>query len=494
MWADALNYLYIFLVIVISIYGMHALIISTLYLLRFRRCPPRPEAPEKWPLVAVQLPFYNELYVAERMIDTACAFHYPKDRLIIQVLDDSTDKTIELVQARVDYYRNQGYQIEIIRRPNREGYKAGALAEGLAATCAEFVAVFDADFLPQPDFLQKVIPYFFSDPRLGMVQTRWGHLNRDSNLLTRTQALFLDGHQVVEQVARSRSNLLCNFNGSGGVWRAECIRDSGGWQWDTLSEDIDLSFRAQLKGWRLTFLPDLIVPAEIPPTMPIFQRQQFRWTFGYIQVFRKLVVKLWKTPGLTLAQRIGGTFQLSTNLANLAALTIFLLSLPLALLHPRQPSSLELISLASCGPTILFAISQIFGYKDGFRRALDRLIHLPVLVLLGIGLTISNSWAVIGALSGRKMAFIRTPKFSLRGRKNGWHGAQYFMTIQPEVWFELIMSIYCAIGLSLALRGAPEMIPLTALGMLSYGYVGCAGLVETNRPKKKTQKVEVELA
>jgi cellulose synthase/poly-beta-1,6-N-acetylglucosamine synthase-like glycosyltransferase len=490
---DALNYLYIFLVLVISIFGLHALTITTLYLLRFRRKPAAPSNPDEWPLVAVQLPLYNEMLVVERMIDTVCKFDYPRDRLIIQVLDDSTDQTQELARQRVAHYRAQGFQIELIHRTDRVGFKAGALAEGLASTQAEFVAVFDADFIPPPDFLRRVIPYFFTDARLGMVQTRWGHLNRDSNLLTRTQALFLDGHQVVEQVARSRSNLFCNFNGSGGVWRTACIRDSGGWQIDTLSEDIDLSFRAQLKGWRLTFLPDLIVPAEVPPSMPVFKVQQYRWVFGYVQVFRKLFLRLWTTPGLTLPQRMGGSFQLTTNLAHLFALTIFLLSLPLVLMRSELPSSMALISMASCGPTILFAVSQIFGYKDGPRRTIDRLVHLPVLVLLSIGMSMSNSRAVVSALTGRKREFVRTPKYNLESKRGGWNRALYLLPTEPGVYMELAVSIYCAIGLSLAINRAPDMIPLTLLGMLSFGYVGASGLFESNRPKK-ARKIEIEMA
>ncbi len=491
MWANALNYVYVTLVVILSVYGLHALIITTLYLLRFRQKTEPTEPLQEWPLVAVQLPLFNEQSAAEHMIDTVCAFEYPRDKLIIQVLDDSTDQTTELVHQKVTYYRRQGFQIELFHRGDRNGYKAGALAEAMMKTDAEFVAVFDADFVPPPKFLKQVLPHFANDPRVGMVQTRWGHLNRNTNLLTRTQALFLDGHQVVEQVARSRSNLLLNFNGSGGIWRSECIRDCGGWQWDTLSEDIDISYRAQLRGWKLTFLPDLIVPGEIPQTMLVFKKQQYRWTFGHIQVFRKLFAKLWTTPNLTLGQRLGGTFHLSTNFIQLAALATFLLSVPLALLHPKQPSSLGLISMASFGPSILFAVSQIFGYKDGYKRMFDRLIHLPVLVLLAIGMTISNSSAVLGVFLGSKMVWSVTPK---RERNKSTH--KHTFTVPFIVWMEIAVSIYCAIGLSLALRHATELIPLTALGMLSFGYVGYSSLVESNHPKKDSKVAvdQVEMA
>ncbi len=492
MWASALNYVYITLVVLLSIYGLHALIITALYLLRFREKPKPAEPPKEWPLVAVQLPLFNEQSAAEHMIDTVCAFDYPKDRLIIQVLDDSTDQTTELVAQQIEHYRQLGFNIELLHRTDRSGYKAGALAKAMMKTEAEFVAIFDADFVPPPKFLKQVLPHFAADPSIGLVQTRWGHLNRSANLLTRTQALLLDGHQVVEQVARSRSNLLLNFNGTGGIWRSQCIRDCGGWQWDTLSEDIDISYRAQLKGWRLVFLPDLIVPGEVPQTMLTFKKQQNRWTFGHIQVFLKLFPKLWITPGLTMPQRLAGTFHLSTNFIHLAALTTFLLSVPLALLHPKQPSSLGLVSMASCGPSILFAVSQIFGYKDGFKRLVDRLLHLPVLVLLAIGLTVSNSWAVLGVLTGRKMVWSVTPKRSLNKKGAGMQS----ITVPVMVWVEIALSIYCAVGLSLALRHAPELIILTALGMLSFGYVGGSGLVESNRPKKDSKVTvdQVEMA
>jgi cellulose synthase/poly-beta-1,6-N-acetylglucosamine synthase-like glycosyltransferase len=487
-WANGLNYLYIALVVMISVYGLNALVITTLYLLRRRAQQPQPQEPETWPRVAVQIPLYNEQSIAGRMIDTICAFDYPKDRLSIQILDDSTDATTEIARLRVEHYRSLGFQIDIFHRTDRLGYKAGALHEALQRTSAEFVAIFDADFVPGPGYLKKIIPYFYHDPKIGMVQARWGHHNRNTNLITRVQALFLDGHQIVEQVARSRSKLLLNFNGTGGMWRTECIRDCGGWEWDTLAEDMDISYRAQMRGWRLLFIPHIVVPGEVPVSLNVFKKQQYRWAFGHIQVFRKLIVPIWKTPGLSIWQRIGGTFHLSSNFMQVAALIMFVLSVPMALLHPRQPSSLGLISLASTGPTILFAVSQIFGYRDGVRRTLDRLVHLPILVLVAIGLTVSNSTAVLAVFAGKKMVWSVTPKAASNGARAGSNGQVPLM-----VWMEIALSIYCAIGLSLAMRGAPELIPLSVLGMLSYGYVGCSGLVESSRPQKPSP-VHVKMA
>ena len=419
------------------------------------------------------------------MINMVCAFDYPKDKLVIQVLDDSTDETTEIVARRVEHFRSLGYNVQMLHRDDRTGFKAKALAGGLAETDAEFIAVFDADFMPPPYFLKRVIPQFSRDPRIGMVQTRWGHSNRDANLLTRTQALFLDGHQVVEQVARSRSDLLLNFNGSGGVWRTACLRDSGGWNWDTLAEDIDISYRAQLKGWKLVFLPDFIIPAEIPLTMTAFKKQQNRWTFGHIQVFLKLIGRIWSVPRLTLAQRLGATFHLSTNFIQVAGLISFLLTVPLALIHPKEPPSLGLISLASAGPTILFAVSQIFGYQDGFKRTLDRLLHLPLLCLVAVGLTLSNSLSVIGAVTGSKMVWSVTPK-NPQKLHAGNSGQNASFSAPPMVWFEILLSLYCTAALSISLVHAHEFIAVSALGMLSYGYVGFTGLVESGQPPKKT--------
>jgi cellulose synthase/poly-beta-1,6-N-acetylglucosamine synthase-like glycosyltransferase len=479
MWLNILNSLYIILLAVISLFGLNALIITILYLVRFLQKKPCPLPPENWPQVVVQIPLYNEEFVAERIIDQICAFNYPREKLQIQVLDDSTDKTTEIARQRVAYHRNLGSNIILIHRSNRKGYKAGALEGGLAKTQAEFIAVFDADFLPPKDYLRKVIPYLTSNPSLGMVQARWGHINRESNLITRTQALFLDGHQIVEQVARSRSGLICNFNGSGGVWRAQCIRESGGWQMDTLSEDIDLSFRAQMAGWKLTFLPDLVVPGEIPPGISIFKQQQYRWNFGYAQVMKKLMVRLWKTKNLTFAQRFFGSFQLAATLNHLAGLFIFVLCVPLAFLHPRQPSSLGLISIATSGPSILFAAAQIFGYHDSPFRKLYRLIHLPLLVFITIGTSINNSQAVLSALSGKQAEFIRTPKYNLNAKGKKTDQKKNGDSANSQVWIEFLFCIYMAIGLCIALQRAPELIPLAALGMISFGFVGIAELAES---------------
>jgi cellulose synthase/poly-beta-1,6-N-acetylglucosamine synthase-like glycosyltransferase len=495
MWLNLLNNINIILLGIISIFGFNALIITCLYLLKFNQKNSPQNFTGPWPVVAVQIPIYNEEMVVERIIEQIIRFDYPKDQLVIQVLDDSTDQTTDIAFQVVEKYQSLGYQIDVIHRDTRSGYKAGALANGLTKTTAEFFAVFDADFLPPPDYLKKVIPFFYSNPQAGMVQARWGHVNRESNLLTRTQALFLDGHQIVEQVARSRSGLLCNFNGSGGTWRAACIADAGGWQADTLSEDIDLSFRAQMHGWKLYFLPDLVIPAEIPPNLGAFKQQQYRWNFGYAQVLKKLLLNLWSTKNLSFQQRIFGTFHLSANVTQLAGLFIFLVSVPMAWFHPKQSTALGLLSVATSGPSILFAVSQLFGYHDHLFRRFLRLIYLPLLVMLTIGTSISNSKAVLSALSGKKIEFFRTPKYSLVGKdKNQQNKAGSGPVVL--ITLEILASIYMAFGLSIAMQRSPELIPVTALGMLSFGFVGFTGLVESfeSQPEgkvKKTSQIEI---
>lgn len=500
MLDDAINSLYNVLVLIVSLYGLHALILTILTIINRRRKPPAPQPPPEWPLVAVQLPLYNERAVAERIIDAVCGFDYPLDRLVIQVLDDSTDGSTEIVQQKVIHYRALGFNIQLLHRANREGYKAGALQAATQQLEAEFIAIFDADFLPDPGYLKQTLPYFTNHPRLGMVQARWGHLNRAQNLLTGAQALFLDGHHLVEQVGRSRSGLMLNFNGTCGVWRAECVRDAGGWQGDTLSEDVDLSLRAQLKGWQLTYLPELVVPGEIPPTVSIFKRQQYRWNFGYAQVMKKFLLRLWTTPGIPFFQRLFASFQVSANLVQLAGFLIFLLALPLVLLDPEQPSTLAWISAAASGPMVLVAIGQVFGYRDGFLNLVRRLLYLPILLALTIGSAATNARGVLLALLGKKGVFTRTPKFNTLasagavpvhatgGGKGGGVG-----NIHIDIWIEIAIAVYLAICLSLALqRHVPEMVPLTTIGMLSFGFTGFYGLVENSRPADP-RRVEVEM-
>src|SRR5260221_633342 len=282
----------------------------------------------EFPAVTIQLPLYNEFYVAERLIDAACAIDYPRDRLEIQVLDDSTDETVDIVARRVEHFAANGFNIRHLRRTNRQGYKEGALKEGLLTATGDFIAMFDADFLPQKDFLRLTLPYFYLDPKIGLVQTRWEHLNRDYSFLTRIQAMALDGHFVIEQNVRNKAGFFINFNGTGGIWRKVCILDSGNWEADTLTEDLDLSYRAQLRGWRFKFLNDVTSPAELPSEINALKSQQFRWTKGAIETARKILPQVWRAD-LPLEKKIHATFHLSNNIVFPFILIAVILNVPL---------------------------------------------------------------------------------------------------------------------------------------------------------------------
>ena len=439
--------------------------------LRHRRQAPDAPPPKEWPSVTVQLPIFNERFVIERLIDAAAALDYPPDRLSIQVLDDSTDETARLAQARVAYYREQGLNIVYLPRKDRSGFKAGALAHGLTTAPGDFIAVFDADFVPPRDFLRRVMPYF-AEPKVGMVQARWGHLNAKHSSLTRAQALTLDGHFIVEQTARSRAGLLMNFNGSAGVWRRECIQDAGGWQADTVAEDLDLSYRAQLAGWQLRYLPDVVAPAELPPLLMAFKRQQFRWAKGSIQCLRKLGGRL-LASSLSPWRKLQGLLHLSGYLLHPLMLALVLLGLPLIFVCDPGTLPLGALGVAGFAPVIVFALSQWDAYPDWWQR----FAYFPVLVLLGGGVALNNTWAVIEALVGRNPTlFLRTPKFHTEGESAGRvnQGGSYDLPVDWTTWGELALAFYCLVEALIAFSRAPGLAPF--LMMYALGYTYTAGL------------------
>jgi cellulose synthase/poly-beta-1,6-N-acetylglucosamine synthase-like glycosyltransferase len=467
MFQTIFNYIYTFALLGLSIYGIQSLLLSILFLLHRRYQPLRPPDPNPWPCVTVQLPVYNEKFVVERLIAAACAFDYPRQALSIQVLDDSTDETTELARKVVEQRRREGLPIELLHRENRSGFKAGALAAGLQAARADYIALFDADFVPPPDFLRRMVPYLVANPRLGMVQARWGHLNADYSPITRGQALFLDGHFVVEQLARCRAGLLFNFNGSAGIWRKACIEDAGGWQSDTLAEDLDLSYRAQLKGWQLAYVPEVVVPAEIPPQIAAFKRQQYRWARGAIQVLRSLSGELWQAR-LSLVQQAGGYTHLTGYLAHPFMLLLLLACLPVTLARGKGLPILPWLSLAGFGPPLLFMLSQWSAYRDWRRR----LAYFPILFCLGIGMALNNTIAILAAFSRRPAEFTRTPKFHLESRKDGWLGKNYTLPVDWTVYAELSLAIYALVTLALALTRLPSLVPVLALFVFGFGFVG----------------------
>jgi cellulose synthase/poly-beta-1,6-N-acetylglucosamine synthase-like glycosyltransferase len=401
---------------------------------------------EEPPLVTIQLPLYNELYVIERLIDKVCEIEYPKDKLEIQVLDDSTDETVDVVAKAVETKRNEGFNISHIRRTNREGFKAGALKEGLKITNGEFVAIFDADFIPHSDFLEKTLK-FFSDEKVGMVQTRWEHLNGDHSLITRAQALALDGHFVIEQTVRNKAGFFINFNGTGGVWRKSCIEAAGNWHADTLTEDLDLSYRAQLIGWKFVFLKDFTSPAELPSEINALKTQQFRWTKGAIETAKKILPLVWNSD-ISMRLKLYSTFHLTNNIVFPFILLAAILNVPL--IFVKNSGGYELY-FAFMSIFVLAFISSFMFYlysqKDIHPDWRKRIVLFPIFMAGSMGFALNNSRAVFEGLLNRKSEFVRTPKFKMVSEKDSWVGKKYLnRKIGFSVIVELILAIYCLIG------------------------------------------------
>jgi cellulose synthase/poly-beta-1,6-N-acetylglucosamine synthase-like glycosyltransferase len=463
-----LSWIYALAVLLMAVFGFNILLVAALAAWPRR---PRPAAPppsvETWPTVLVQLPLFNERYVAERLIDAAAALDYPADKLTIQVLDDSTDDCAALARARVAFHRARGRPITYLHRTRRDGYKGGALAEGLRAAPGEFVAIFDADFVPPSDFLRRTIPSFFADATLGLVQARWEHLNAEQNLLTRAQAIAFDGFFAVDQAARSRFNLLMTFNGSAGVWRRAAIEAAGDWAGDTLTEDLDLTYRAYFAGWRMDYLPDVIVPAELTPSIIAFKRQQARWAKGSFQVLRKLGRRLLASPRFSALQKVEGFFYMAGYLPHLLMVTSLLTSLPVVLWHGQNPLHWSLLGLAGLGLPLTALWSQLTLRKDWPRR----LLAYPVLFLVGIGLAVTNTRAILEALLGAETEFVRTPKFSATAQRAN----AYALGVDWATWVELALAGYALATCLLAVELAPELVPFTALYALGFGFTAILG-------------------
>jgi cellulose synthase/poly-beta-1,6-N-acetylglucosamine synthase-like glycosyltransferase len=470
--------LYVVSVVALSVFGFNMLALAVLYLVHRRSSPVLPDMPQgvQWPSVVVQLPIYNERHVVERLIDTAAGMDYPHDRLEIQVLDDSTDETTASAAAAIERHRENGIHIKLVRRPDRAGYKAGALAYGLTLNDAEFVAVFDADFVPRADFLRQTIPHMLADPQLGMVQTRWSHLNADTNSLTRAQALALDAHFAVEHVARQRSGLFTNFAGTGGIWRRRCIESSGGWQADTLSEDKDLSYRAQLEGWRCLHLTDVDSPGEIPPTAAALKRQQGRWTTGTVQCFLKLSGRILRAR-LGFWRKFEGLLHLGELFVYPLMFIMLLTSVPLMLTGGMNDLPLAPLGLAILGPPMAIVLAEIRLHRDWGRR----LLALPFVLLFGVGMTVNNTLAVLRAFSRRPLVFERTPKYDIRQRRDDWLKGDYALPVDPTTWIELIMALYLGFGAVMAWGRAPGLFPFLVIWTLAFAYVALLGLVQERK-------------
>ncbi len=468
---DILTLVYIFSAVALAVYAMGGLVLLLIWLRHRRDNPELPEVAEaQLPSVTIQIPVYNERTVISRLIDTVSLLDYPRDRLHVQVLDDSSDDTSDLIARRVARQQRAGLSITHLRRADRAGFKAGALAYGLAQTPGDLIAIFDADFIPPPDFLRRVVPHFCEDSRLGMVQTRWAHVNASENLLTRGQALSLDGHFVVEQTARSRGGLLLNFSGSAGVWRSSCIRDAGGWSAETLCEDLDLSYRAQLRGWRFLYLPEVVVPAEIPPQLAAYKQQQARWAKGSTQNLLRLAGKLWRSRHVAVPQKVMGTLHLCQYVVHPLMLLLLLLSLPLLQAGALEQLPLAPLGLAGIGPPLLYLFSQRHLYEDWSRR----LLAFPVLLAVGTGLALVNTLAILGALGGRPNVFRRTPKF----RGESWQQSRYALRSGWTVVGEALLAVYAAAGGVYALQAAPPIAPFLFVYAYAFGVVALWSLAE----------------
>lgn len=450
--------LYLLSMLFILMYSLAQGYLAWSYLTKGKKQPVQkiPNCSEySWPDVTIQLPVYNEKYVVVRLIDAVVKMDYPKDKLEIQILDDSTDETVDIIARKVEEYFLQGFNIKQVCRKNREGYKAGALKVGLNRAEGEYIAIFDADFIPQPDFLKKTIPHFHHE-KTGMVQTRWGHLNRSYSLLTRMQAFALDAHFGIEQKGRNASGCFMNFNGTAGVWRKSCILDAGNWQSDTLSEDMDLSYRAQLKGWKFIYLEDVISPAELPPVMSAVKTQQYRWTKGGAQTARKLLWQVLRSKQ-SLKVKWQATFHLLNTLVFPAIICSAICSVPLLLM----PGELPVLSHYIIWASVFFLSFLIFGliyYVTATQTAENRLGYFirifPLFLSVYMGLSLHNSLAVLSGWWGKQTPFIRTPKFDIPekeyGKKLLINNSYLKNNIPLSTWMEGILTLYFFFGVIFA--------------------------------------------
>jgi cellulose synthase/poly-beta-1,6-N-acetylglucosamine synthase-like glycosyltransferase len=447
---------------------------------------------QQLPRVSVQLPLYNERYVVERLVEAVVHLHYPKERLEIQILDDSTDETTALALALVEHYCRQGVNIDLLHRQERSGYKAGALKAGLAVATGEFIAIFDADFVPHPDFLMHTLP-FFQDPAVAMVQTRWGHINREYSVLTRAQAFGIDGHFWVEQTARCWSGLFMNFNGSGGIWRRQAIDAAGGWQADTLTEDLDLSYRAQLQGWRLKFLPQVVCPAELPVQMSAIKSQQHRWAKGSMQTAKKLLPRIWRAQ-IPLWTKYQAVFHLTSYLVHPCMLMVILTS-PLLIRFETFSAIKEhflvamALALPPFGPSILYLYAHSQLSQDRTRRLGDFLY----LLIFGTGIALNNTKAILEALCNVRSAFVRTPKFRIETPSDTWGDKRYHLPVPWVSAGEALLALYGVFGIVLALqRGTYLIHPFLLLYTIGFAAVALVSVWESvsKRAHRRRQSPE----
>jgi cellulose synthase/poly-beta-1,6-N-acetylglucosamine synthase-like glycosyltransferase len=480
---------YIGSLLVLFTFGSHGFIMVYYYLkYRHKRDDLNGELNE-YPNVTIQLPVFNEMYVVERLIKSTCEIDYPLDNLEIQVLDDSTDETVEIVSNIVNEYSLRGFDIKHIHRDDRTGFKAGALKEGLVTSKGEFIAIFDADFIPRKNFLKVVIP-FFKDPKIGMVQTRWEHLNRGYSLITQILSLALDGHFVMEQQARNKANYFINFNGTSGIWRKECIYDAGNWEADTLTEDLDLSYRAQLKGWKFRYLTDFTTPAEVPSEIVSVKSQQFRWTKGAIETCKKILPRVWKSK-FPLKLKIISTFHLTNNIVFPFILIACILNTPIVLIknggqYDTYFTFMSVFVLAFIASFLFYLYSQKDVYEDWRKR----IILFPLFMAGSMGFAINNTKAVFQAIINKKTEFVRTPKYLIVDKKDSWVDKKYVhKKISLSVIFELLIALYSFAGVIISIITLQiSALPFQLMFSFGFGlvaYLSIKHVLDTNRRIEK---------
>jgi cellulose synthase/poly-beta-1,6-N-acetylglucosamine synthase-like glycosyltransferase len=470
---------YFFVLIILAVYGWHRYYLVYLYM-RYRDREPKPgPALNPLPSVTIQLPLYNEMYVADRLIEAVCAIDYPPELLEIQVLDDSTDETQSIAQLAVRRYSAQGIDIKYIHRQDRIGYKAGALEAGLKVARGEYIAIFDADFIPAADFVRRLLPHF-ADSRVGMVQARWGHINQDYSLLTKAQSILLDGHFVLEHGGRNRGGRFFNFNGTAGIWRRVAIDDAGGWQHDTLTEDLDLSYRAQLKGWRFVFLPDVIAPAEVPVEMNAFKSQQHRWAKGSIQTCRKLLPLILRA-NVPFGVKAEAFFHLTANFNYILMCVLSVLIFPSMVIRYNMGwyemllIDVPLFFAATFSFCNFYVVCQREIYPDW--RA--RLKYVPFLMSVGIGLSVNNTRAVFEALFNKQSEFARTPKYRIEANADEWVGKKYRQSVAVQPLIELALGLYFTATVFYALaNGIYGTLPFLVLFQVGFLYTGLLSVVQ----------------
>lgn len=473
---------------ILCFFGLHRLYMVVLYYLYSKNVPKPPEDPDYRPMVTVQLPMYNEKTVAERVIRAVANMRYPREKLEIQVLDDSTDETVHIAQKVVEELREKGIDIHYIHRSDRSGYKAGALNHGLKTAKGEVIAIFDADFIPPVDFLEKTAPYF-KDPKIGVVQARWEHINENFSLLTKVQAMLLNGHFFLESGARSRSGRFFNFNGTAGLWRRRAIDDSGGWAYDTLTEDLELSYRAQMRGWKFIFLQDIAVPSELPIEMNAFKAQQFRWSKGAIQTGRKILPKLFKS-NMPWHIKLEGFFHMYGHVSYILLLLLCLLMPFSAWIYRDDPlryfhlSVYHIFLLGTISVGLFYSLS---GVEAG-RGLGSQLLMLFPLMALGAGMTVNNSIAVLEGLSGKPSEFVRTPKYSADGTSVK---REYSAKRTRSSWAELAMGLHLTTGTYIAFQyELYPALPFMILFQVGFLYVALHSFMEEHFALKSTAVTE----